>query len=279
MLTKTEIEEIIQIIQERVGISTYLTTGIALPGLDIDKLRSKGMFKGDTGSVIEDAYLYGILSTLDPSMAIASYPVIKAAILAMPLSEIEKQAAEWLSTNAAMYCKGLGNTIEATTLRIVHDSTREMAMLGKIRETLSEGVKARKTHSQMVTLLRVSTKDVQRDWHRIVNTEIHNARTQGTAQGLRKQFGDDVTVIIRSHSDCCDLCRAAYSKGGTPKVFSLKELSSRNNVGRKAAELKKEPGLPPLHPHCFCEVMRFDPKIQTFDSKDRITFKKRPATN
>jgi len=277
MLTQPEIEEIARIIQERVGISIYMTTGVAIGGLDIDHLKKTGLISGSPGTAIKDAYVYGILSILDPGLATAPYSVIKAAIEATPLSNIEKEAAAWLSTNAGIYCKGLGNTLDATTRRIIHDSAKELAMQGKIQETLSDAVKARKTRSEMVTLLRRATEDVQRDWHRVVNTEIHSARTQGVAQGLRKQFGDEVTVIIRSHPDCCDLCKKAYSKGGVPKVFSLKELSSRSNIGRKAAELRETPGLPALHPHCLCEAVRFDPKTQTFDKKGRIIFRKRPV--
>lgn len=277
MLTQPEIEEITRIIQERVGISIYMTTGVAIGGLDIASLKKKGLISGVPGTAIKDAYVYGILSTLDPGLATAPYSVIKAAIAATPLSSIEKEAASWLSANAGIYCRGLGNTLDAITRRIIHDSSKELAMMGKVQETLSDAVQARKTRGEMVTLLRRATGDVQRDWHRIVNTEIHSARTQGVAHGLRKQFSDDVTIIVRSHPDCCDLCKKAYSKGGVPRVFSLKELSSRSNIGRKAAELRKAPGLPALHPHCLCEVMRFDPKIQTFDKKGRIIFRKRPA--
>lgn len=274
MLSQTEIEEIIRIIKERVGISIYMTTGIAMPELDITDLRRRGLV-GDPAHAISDSYVYGILTALDPALAKAPFPVIKAAIEAAPLSSIEQEAIQWLNTNAAIYCQGLGNVIEATTRRIVHDATKEAAMLGTIQKTFSDAARARKSRSQVVTLIRQATQDMQRDWHRIVNTEMHNARTQGISRGLRKQFGDDVTVIVRPHPDCCDLCRTAYTSGGQPRVFSLNELAGRNNVGRSTAELKKEPGLPALHPHCMCEVMRFDPKTQTFDDQGRITFRKR----
>lgn len=279
MLSQTEIEELARIIKERIGISIYMSTGIALPDLDVADLRRKGLIDGEPGSAISDAYIYGILTTLDPDLATAPYSVIKAAIEKAPLSDIEQEAIKWLNENAAIYCKGLGNTIDTATRRIIQDATKEAAMMGTIRETLTDAARSRKIRSEIVTQLRRQTKDVQRDWHRIVNTEMHSARTQGVAQGLRKQFGKDVTVIVRPHPDCCDLCRTAYTYRGQPRVFSLEELSARNNAGRTAAELKKEPGLPPLHPHCLCEVMRFDPKIHTFDSKGRITMRKRaPAT-
>lgn len=275
---QSEIEELSRIIKERIGITIYSTTGITLPDLDVEKLRRKGLIPDDPEHIISDSYVYGILTTLDPALASAPYSVVKAAILAAPLSDIEKEAINWLNANAATYCKGLGNTIDAATMRIVQDVTKEDAMRGTIRETLSDSAKNRKVRSEIVTQLRRATKDVQRDWHRIVNTEMHSARTQGISQGFRKQFGGGVTVIVRPHPDCCDLCRAAYLSRGIPKVFKLADLAMRNNVGRTAAELKKEPGLPPLHPYCMCEIMRFDPAIHTFDEKGRINLRKR-STN
>jgi len=40
------------------------------------------------------------------------------------------------------------------------------------------------------------------------------------------------------------------------------------------AEIRKAPGLPPLHPHCLCEMSYFNPKMHTFDEKGRTVFKK-----
>ncbi|MBI9086808.1 MAG: hypothetical protein JEZ11_24640 [Desulfobacterales bacterium] len=275
MLTPSEVEIIATMIKQRVGISFYMSTGHIMPDLDLKTLRMKGFISGDPGHAITDAYVYGILSAMDPHLADAPFSAIKAAMDAFPLSELEIGAITWLNTNAAIYCQGLGNTIEATTRRIIHDSTKELAMKGTIQKVLVEGTKERQTRSTVVTLLRRATEEVQRDWHRIVNTEMHSARTQGTAQGLRRQFGDNTTVIVRPHPDCCDLCRTAYTPGGAPRVFNLNEISALTNPGRTVAELRKNPGLPALHPHCMCEVVRFDPTTQAFDKDGRIVFRRK----
>ena len=275
MLNKAQIEEIKQIIREHVGVMIYQFVGSTPPGVSIQKLRDQGIIDASVpDSAIADAYLFGVLAALDPKTASAPFAAIKDTVRNLPLSDIEKNTVGWLNDSAALYCQGLGNRIEAATMRIVQDAAKETAMRGLIRTTMSAAARERKTRGEMVTLLRNTTKDVQRDWHRIVNTELHSARTYGIATGIAKQFGADSQVIVRPHPDCCDLCRSAYTYRGKPRVFNLSDLSERNNVSRTAAEIRKAPGLPPVHPNCFCEVSYFNPKIHTFDKKGRTVFKK-----
>lgn len=271
ILSQNQIEELKQIIHNHMGASIWLMTGIVPTDADFKEIQK--LAPGVPLDAIKDAYLYGMLTSLRPDIKDLPYDKIKEMISKIPLGEIEKASIKWLSESAALYCVGLGNVIEAGTLRIVHDAAKDAWMLGAIQDTLSAGVKTRKTRSQMITDLRDATGDKSRDWHRIVNTELHSARTQGVARGISKYFGGGSTVIVRPHPDCCDMCRAAYLVRGTPKVFKLAELAARNNIGGKRAELVKEPGLPPLHPHCMCEVMHFDPSIQEFDKDGRIVFK------
>ena len=252
MLTKEQIEEISKIIQEHVGIAIFQLTGDQPKSIDIQKLRTAGIIDVTVpDSAIADAYLFGVLSSLDPAIVSAPFAAIKETIRGLPLSTIEKASVAWLKDSAALYCQGLGNRIEAATMRIVQDAAKESAMQEIIQDTMSQAARERKTRSETITLLRRATNDVQRDWHRIVNTELHSARTHGIAHGIAKQFGDDSHVIVRPHPDCCDLCRSAYTYMGKPRVFKLSELAARSNIDRKVTELKAAPGLPPLHPHCY----------------------------
>ncbi len=275
MLNKEQIEEIARIIREHVGIAIYQFTGSPPSGIDIRKLQAAGIIDPSVpDSAVADAYLFGVLSSLDPRLAGASFDMIKDTIRRLPLSDIEKASIKWLNDSAALYCQGLGNRIESTTLRIVQDAAKETAMRGIIQETMSNAARERKARGEMIALLRRATEDVQRDWHRIVNTELHGARTNGIAHGITKQFGAESCVIVRPHPDCCDLCRSAFLLRGKPRVFKLADLAARNNVDRTAAEIRRAPGLPPLHPHCFCEVAYFNPKLHEFDNDGRIVFKK-----
>jgi hypothetical protein len=272
MLNNIQVEEIARIIREHVGVLIYHLVGVS--PVNIQSLRERGIIDATvSGSAIADAYLFGVLASLDPATMSSSFAVLKSTIRSLPLSEIEKASIQWLNDSAALYCTGLGNRIEATTMRIIHDAAKEAAMVGAIRSTLSTAARDRKTRGEMVTMLRRATEDLQRDWHRIVNTEMHSARTQGIAHGIARQFGDGSHVIVRPHPDCCDLCRDAFLLRGRPRVFALADLAARNNVDMTAAEIRKVPGLPPVHPHCLCEVSYFNPKIHEFDKLGRVVFK------
>jgi hypothetical protein len=274
MLNKAQVEEISKIIREHIGAAIYTLTASAPSGVDIQHLRDIGIIDATVPtSAIADAYLFGVLTALTPAIASAPLSTIKDLLRKLPLSSFEKTSIKWLNESAALYCQGLGNRIDATTMRIMHDAEKALAMTTSIRETMANAAAERKTLGEMVTLLRRATGDVQRDWHRIVNTELHAARTQGVAHGIEKQFGADASVIVRPHPDCCDLCRAAYLHGGVPKVFKLADLAARNNVGRTTAELRTAPGLPGLHPFCACEVSYFNPEIHKFNDQGQIVFK------
>jgi hypothetical protein len=277
MLNAKQIEEISEAIKDHFGAMIYLMTGKTPSGVSFKRLVDRGVLaSGPSVSSLSDAYVYGLLSGIDPEkLKGKTVSEIADWIKRIPLSEIERTAVGWLSESAASYCQGLGNRFDLATGRFISDSVKEAAMMGKIRETLADKAAQRKTRKEIITALRDATKDAHRDWQRIVNTELHQAYTYGQAKAIKDHFGDESTVIVRPFPDACASCKAAYldKKTGVPKVFKLKTLASRNNVGRKAAELRAKPGLPPLHPHCMCQVHYFDSKIHKFDKKGRIVLK------
>ena len=277
MLNTGQIKEISEAIKEHFGAMIYLMTGKTPSGVSLERLIDRGIVApGPSVSSLSDAYVYGLLSGIDPkNIKGKSVSEVVDWIKRIPLSEIERTAVSWLSESAASYCQGLGNRFDLATGRIISDSVKEVAMMGKIRETLADQAKRRSTRKEIVTALRDATKDAHRDWQRIVNTELHQAYTYGQAKAIKDHFGEEANVIVRPFPDACSSCRAAYldKKTGLPKVFKLKTLAARNNVGRKAAELRAKPGLPPLHPHCFCQVHYFNSKVHEFDKQGRIVFK------
>ena len=283
MLNTGQIKEISEAIKEHFGAMIYLMTGKAPSGVSLKRLIDRGIVApGSSVSSLSDAYVYGLLSGIDPkNIKGKSVSEVVDWIKRIPLSEIERTAVSWLSESAASYCQSLGNRFDLATGRIISDSVKEVAMMGKIRETLADQAKRRSTRKEIITALRDATKDAHRDWQRIVNTELHQAYTYGQAKAIKDHFGDESTVIVRPFPDACASCKAAYldKKTGLPKVFKLKTLASRNNVGRKAAELRAKPGLPPLHPHCMCQVHYFDSKIHKFDKQGRIVLRSPKGQN
>ncbi len=63
MFTKTQIEQIIEIIHQHFGAVSFLVTGVLPDGLDIQALKDKGILASDVPeNLIKDAYTYGVLS-------------------------------------------------------------------------------------------------------------------------------------------------------------------------------------------------------------------------
>lgn len=126
-----------------------------------------------------------------------SFDEIKTYIengIGFPLENLE---VDWLKENSSLYITALGNKFCYKTKQIVHDAQKEEALRKVYQETLAEGAAKRKTRGQIVTMLNDATGEVTRDMHRVVNTELHNARTEATADYLTSKMGKDVTVIVR----------------------------------------------------------------------------------
>ena len=271
MLTKAQVEEIVQIVHQHFGFVSWFVTGILPDGLDIKELKAAGILADDVPEdLIQEAYAFGILSAISPTM---NFDEIKAQVEVGIKFPMEEVAVKWLKEGSSLYITALGNQFCEKTKKIVHNAEKEEALRKVYQETLSEGAAARKTRGQIVTMLRDATKEVTRDMHRVVNTELHSARTEATADYLTSKKGKDVTVVVRPAPDACPLCKKMYlGKDGKSKAFKLADLEV-SNIGRSKEELIAHPGKPPVHPHCACQLMYFNPETQEFNEKGQIVFK------
>lgn len=260
MISELQVQEILKIIdQYSSGITWYLTGEGIIPDELVEQMKTLGLQGPVIGdAAMEEAFLYGlakvVLGVDDPKKY--SLDQLKDMLVKRPpLTVFEKKVVKWLGENAATYCKGLGNRIEQATMKVVHSARKEALMREVIRDTMAKQKAERATRSKMITELKHATQDFNRDWHRIVSTELHRAQTEGIAAGIKKNFkkpGKVLTVIVRPNDDACPTCKLAYlDKTGKPKLFELDKISMVSNIDKKKVELIEEPGLPPLHPHCY----------------------------
>lgn len=276
MLTQKQIDDVLRIIQDHIAGATYLFTGVVPSGVDIDRLKADGVVPyGTPDAALRNSYLFGMLTATQPELASAPFSEVQAAIAKMPLSELERRVSDWLANSAAVYCAGLGNRMAGAAGVVLYDAAKEAISKEAIRSTLAQGAKDRATRSEIVSRLRESLADAQRDWHRVVNTELHRGATEGVSTKLYSEFGGDVHVIVRPNPDACPVCKKAYLDAtGAPKVFRLADLEI-SNVGRKQADLIAKPGKPPLHPFCHCQLIHFDPATMEVDAAGQVRFKRK----
>lgn len=218
---------------------------------------------GPLADATRDAYLFGqIIGTTDPATLEAMpYAEFERRAKQIKLSEAERFAVQAAQEQAGIYCKGLGNRIQAETgtVFIEADQALRRRFETAIQTATARNIARRETIQQLATDLGHRTQDWSRDLLRIATTEKQRALTEGQAQKIRKESGPQARVAVRPNADACPHCRALYlGSDGAPKIFALDDLEANGtNVGRKVAEWK--PVKPPAHPHCKCNLVEIPP--------------------
>jgi len=243
----------------------------ALPEEIIKRLKEKGLIDPQVNS-IKDAYLYGqVLAMLETKqIADMSYPEFKAYVKKnpIPLTAVERQAAQMAALHAGQYCQGLGNKIGATVGSdlIEADSKLRARLETDIRTATAENIVKRETVKQLKTDLGWKTKDWARDWDRIAVTEKQTAMQEGVADGIRKEHGGEAYVSKIPQPGACNHClRLHVGPDGNPRIFKLSTLENNGtNFGKKAQDW--DPVVGAVHPNCQCTLVRV-PKGWGYDEE------------
>ena len=176
------------------------------------------------------------------------------------LSQRERNELKMAKMKTYSHIKGLGSRVENKVTNIIaeEEQKRKSDYEKVIKKEIERGVVERKSVTNIVSEIGNSLNDWQRDWGRIVETEMNDIFQQGRAATMTENFGEDVNVYKEVYEKACRYCISAYLTNGIgskPKVFKLSELESNgSNVGKKVIDWK--PVLYSLHPHCRCLLKR-----------------------
>lgn len=262
-LTDAQLHEIRDII--RAHHSAFIANSLGVGSVDPDTLQhlqDAGLVDPNADNLAEEAYLYGQLLALkdDPIVQGMTYEQFKAYVrqVGIPLSPIERRAAEWASHSAAQYIVGLGNRVDIATgnLLIEADARLRDQLRSTIRTETAEAISRRETAKQLKSRLGWATGDWTRDLDRIAVTEIQYAMNRGAADSYSEKHGPDVSVYRLPAPDACPHClRLHLGSDGQPRIFKLSQLEANGtNVGKKARDW--QPVIGPVHPHCSCSIHR-----------------------
>jgi len=167
----------------------------------------------------------------------------------IPLSERERFEYQISREMTYNHLKGLANKVVGETRDIILEQNKQQI----ISEEITQGVKDRLSVSQIVSNLGHRTGEWDRDWKRIVVTEMQNIYNQGKASEITRKYTDEALVWKQVYNQACRHCIKLYTTdgiGSEPRVFKLKDLiANGNNIGLKVAEWK--PIVGSTHPHCF----------------------------
>ena len=260
-LTDDQLKRIEKIIQEHTGV----LLGVFGGGKSVSSewLEELGL-DPKSPSFIEQAYILGKLNqTLTSSeLSKLTYDALLARIGETKLTKMEQEALSYAQRQAGRHVtnaeRKITMFIDDANNRIGQKTMMERDVIGS---AVADSISRRQTRGQLVSELGRATGDWTRDWERVANTELWDARLAATTRQIltgdtiySSLKGKEARVFRRPAPDSCNHCKRLYleSDGVTPKIFKLHELiSNGDNVGRKTAEWL--PTVHPTHPNCFVD--------------------------
>ena len=141
----------------------------------------------------------------------------------------------------------------------------------KMQSILIEGTKAKKTKSRVFQDLWNSETDLNRDWDRVIRTEIAYATNNGLLISELRSAVDDEPIFMKgiSMAGACPYClrlindkvvilvQEAPASGDTIKIDGVKYpviFPGKSNYGRKPQDYL---ATAPAHPYCRCSWTRW----------------------
>ena len=225
-------------------------------GIDIKKLPKK--------DVIDNAFKFGIIAMAvgDERAQKLNYKNFKKFIADnnyVPLNDKEKAALEFVKGRVYSDIKGLGNKLSQSLnmVAIEADKKKRERTQKIINDKTQEAILYRKDKRWLASELANATKDYLRNFERIADYVLHEAYSQGRVMSLLKtEDSEETEVYFLVKADACKQCHDLYlHSNGKPRIFKLSTIMSNGtNIGKKQADWL--PVVPPLHPHCRCEIMK-----------------------
>lgn len=170
----------------------------------------------------------------------------------IPLSERERAEYDISREMTYTHLKGLANKVTGEARNILLEQNK----MDLIKGVISEGISERKSVTSVVSDLGHRTGEWDRDWKRIVVTEMQNIYNQGRASEISRKYGIGEGVWKQVFPGACRHCIRLYLTNGIgsePRIFTLSELYlNNNNIGEKVDDWKPVVGA--THPYCRCDI-------------------------
>jgi hypothetical protein len=227
-----------------------------------EELKRQGL---EPKSFLEQAYHHNWLNQMGPD-APKSVHEMKAQQLphVLPKGDAHAASVEYLNSNLTHLIDKQRAEVLSRIEGMIHNENNEFkfgALKDLNREEAVGFTLKQHTKSQLKTKLKDIAKDATRNWERIVNTELSNAISLGSADRIvamnRDTPPEEVYVyrIVVKDAALCKYCRRFYLEGdGTPKLYRLATiLANGSNYGKKAAEWK--PSAMATHPNERCSQL------------------------
>lgn len=192
----------------------------------------------------------------------------------VPLTSREKQSYEIARQKSYGHIKGLGDRMKNQVNGVITEEVeRSRESYEKIiGDELKRGVQDRKSINSIVSEIGHKTNEWNRDWGRIVETEMQDIFNKGRAEQIRKDKGGETLVYKEVYPKACRHCIRLYLTNGIgsqPRLFKLSELEANgDNIGKKTVDWKAT--VSPSHPFCRCNLNQLPKDYEWDEEKERF---------
>lgn len=274
-LTRTQIKQIQSIISDHMEVLMQLVTGEGHPS---PQLLRKLKLPKDITDLITSAYQYGRLGVLQgKDLSTMSEADVQKLMRNLKLTKSQQNSISYAKIKAQQSIDSITQRITSNVITMAIQS--DLAMWDAVKEVIPAALENHTPRYKVVQQLREKTGDMERDWQRVVHTELWDVKLQGEAEAIvnnespLSSKGKDTIVFKRPAHNACAKCKQLYLErdGITPRLFKLSELAAfGNNYGKKQADWV--PTLGTLHPNCMCPLSVM-PDGGEFDSQGNLVYK------
>lgn len=236
------------------------------PGLLRD-LKAKGLKFKDISSLITQAYRHNLQR--HPTFSPSPMQPLKADAPPSPQRDrMAKFSIQQLNGAIAQLLAKQKDDLESKLEGLIRQTNQNFKFEALAEPDRPMSALRAKTNSQLKSTLAGYAQDANRNWDRVVHTEVSNAIGLGSAERLLADGEDEGTsstqiicyriVILDGHT--CKHCRSFYlDSDGTPALYRLSDLiANGSNYGKRTAEWR--PCLTATHPNERCSpILRLRP--------------------
>lgn len=274
-LTAAQIRQIKDIISNHMEVLGQIMVGEGKPSPAL--IRKLGLPKELT-SLVTTAYKYGKLSILQgKDLSTMSASEVQNLMRKIQLTPAQQQSVEQIKLKAQTNIDSISQRITSTVMNAALQS--DLQMWQAIKDVIPAAIENDTPRYKVIQMLREKTGDMARDWHRVAQTELWDAKCHGEVESIIKNEhpmstkGASTKVYVKPAWNACNKCKQLYLEkdGVTPRVFEISELlANGTNYGKKQADWL--PTVPTLHPNCMC-TLNVKPDDTEFDSQGNLVYK------
>lgn len=279
VLTPKQIQKIKEIINRNFNVFLlYILGAQALPDKDRRELEDLGYFDYmvQQKNMFHDAYFIG-KDRNSPDLDYKTYKKWKEEILRQFVDPTDQNILENITNSTNHYVNNLRQKFENLITTAIINANKEAVMDNMGSPYVYDYSDQKEVDiKELADELREATKDMSRDWERVVTTELTSAHTQGSIQNiLEDNKGKDTKDILvyaigPLDSATCRFCKKFYHDEGSFKVYRLSELlANGTNIGKK--QMNWRPVAPPAHPNCRHRLVEL-PQGFTLNKEGQVEF-------